>query len=675
MFCDNLKGLGAFSRQTRSPEHFPDPFCDMASLAMPESIRDALLWSEYIIMANGPYREALRRVISYFITDITIVAAGDKPVGREERKKYEDFLNDTIGIKDVLADVALDYLTYGNSFTSILVPFRRYLACGNDDCGLELPLKRVANTPQFKYSFSNYEFRATCPHCGYSGKWRHIDRRSGESGKIRVKRWNPHFIDVRYDMHSTDREYLWRIPDVYRNQIRRGELFQLEHADWEIVEAIAKNEHLLLDPEVIYHMHESTLAGLDYGWGYSRTLTNFRQAWYMQVLHRFNEAIALDYIIPFRVITPQPRPGGSGGAGGGEIQDPALTINMGDFVSRVNAMLAAHRRDPARWNVMPVPVQYQALGGEASQLAPKELLELALDTLLNSVGVPVELYRGGLTAQAAPAALRLFEANWSHLTHKLNRFLAKVVEKLSQVLHWEPVVARLQRVRVADDINRQMAILQLMMGGQISKSTGLEGLQLVFEDEARRKLEEEQVEAEVTQKAQEEMEQAADLSSIISPTPIQQMVSGQGIGGAGGAPPGDPAAAGAPPGGPAVPPMGPMGAPQGPGGAAQQFAAGQPISPNQPITLEELDSIAETHAAQMAGMPDSQRRSALIRLRQTSEALHALVKSKLDRVQQDAALQGREMVMQQQYGKQGSSVGVWKRYRQTFATPPPRPPA
>ncbi len=47
----------------------------------------------------------------------------------------------------------------------------------------------------------------------------------------------------------------------------------------------------------------------------------------------------------------------------------------------------------------PVPLEYKALGGEANQLAPKDLLELALDTLLNSVGVPVELYRGGLTMQ------------------------------------------------------------------------------------------------------------------------------------------------------------------------------------------------------------------------------------------------------------------------------------
>jgi len=37
-----------------------------------------------------------------------------------------------------------------------------------------------------------------------------------------------------------------------------------------------------------------------------------KQAWYLQVLQRYNEAIALDYIIPFRVISPMPRPGANG---------------------------------------------------------------------------------------------------------------------------------------------------------------------------------------------------------------------------------------------------------------------------------------------------------------------------------------------------------------------------
>jgi len=660
------RGLTA-SGQGKPNEQFPDPFCDMASLAMPETIQDALRWCEYILMANGPYRSAISRVISYFITDVEIVTTGDQKVGREEKQKYLDFLNDTIGIKEVLINVALDYLCYGNSFTSLLVPFRRYLSCPG--CGLELPLKKVYNTPDFAFSWSGFEFNAACPHCHHSGKWKHIDRRSGEAGQIKVKRWNPHEIDILWDPHTDDTNFIWRIPDDYRNLLRRGHLFHLERASWEIMEAVKNNQALMFDNDVVYHMKEEALAGIrNRGWGISRVLANFRQAWYVQVLHRYNEAIALDYVIPFRVITPQPRPGQ-----GGEINDPVLSINLGTFVGRVQNMLKHRRRDPARWNILPFPIEYQALGGDATQLAPKDLLELGMDTLLNAVGVPIELYKGSLSVQSAPAALRLFEANWSHLVHNLNRFLNKLVDKIAQVMSWEPVNARLQRVTHADDLNRQMAKMQLMMGGQISRTTGLATVGVDFAEEERRKLEEERITAEATQDMQEEMEQAAMMDEMAIP---QDPMAAGGMP-PGGAPPpgGDPAAAagggaaqmpmmqgmpGAMPGGgvPAggAPQMGMMGAPAGPYGAMQSFMAGQPLIPNKPTAPEEMNTMASTLAAQAMQMPESQKDSFLIQLKREDPTIHALVKSQLEEMRRDAQLRGGEMVMQQEYGKQAESA-------------------
>ncbi len=640
----SMLGGRAWGGQKYHDDRFPDPFCDMASMAMPETIHDALRWCEYILMANGPYRSAIARVISYFITDIEITApgggSGNNKLGREEKQKYEDFLNDTIGIKSVLGTVALDYLCYGNSFTSLTVPFRRYLSCPAPGCGLELPLKRVVNTSDFGFSWSGYNFHASCPHCGYSGNWKHIDRRSGESDQIKVKRWSPHEVDILHDPYTDDTSFIWRIPDDYRSLIRQGHLFHLERASWEIVEAVKNNQALLFDPDVIYHMKEESLSGLrNRGWGISRILANFRQAWYVQVLHRYNEAIALDYVIPFRVITPQPRPGQ-----GGEVNDPVLSINMGSFTGRVQQMLRKRKRDPAAWNILPFPIEYQALGGDATQLAPKDLLELGMNTLLDSIGIPVELYKGSLSVQSAAPALRLFEANWSHFVHNLNRFLSKLVDKIAQLMSWEPVNCRLQRVTHADDMNRQMAQLQLMMGGQISRTTGLSSVGLDFSAETRRKLEEERIEAEATQDMQEEMQQSATMDQMAAPADP----SG---GAAGGAPP----PGGAPAGGAApVQPMGPGGQPTGPYGAAQSFAAGQPLIPNKPTTPEEMTSMATTLAQQVMGMPESQKDSTLIQLKKEDPTMHALVSSQIDDMRQQARSQGGQQVMAQQFPKQGS---------------------
>jgi len=624
-------------------------------------MQEALWWCEYIVDANGPYREAIRRIISYFITDVEIAAPGggdgDDKVGREEKQKYLDFLNETLGIRQVLQDVALNYLVYGNSFTSLIVPFRRALACPG--CGFEAPLKKVQNTGAFAYSWSDFKFNASCPKCKFRGNWKHIDRRSGEADQLKVKHWNPHEMEILHDPYSNDNAYIWKIPDDYREKLRKGHLFHMERASWEVVEAVKNGQDLMFDPDVIYHMKEEALAGrANRGWGLSRVLTNFRQAWYYQVLHRYNEAIVLDYIIPFRVLTPQPK--ASGSAAGGMINDPVMSINLGGFVARTEQMLRQRRRDPARWNVLPFPLEYQALGGDANQLAPTELMNQAGETLLDAIGVPVDMYKGSLSVQAAPAALRLFEANWAHLVHNLNRFLGKLVEKVAQLMAWEPVVCRLARVTHADDLNRQMAKLQLMRGGEISRTTGLHSVGLDFAEEERRKLEEERVVAEATQDMQEEMEQSAMMDEMAMP---------MGPGGMppGGAMPADPAAAGgqgaampqmqgmpgAMPGGgaPAAPPLGPMGQPMGPMGAAQSFAAGQPIMPNTPTTMEEIQSVAQTLASQFMTMPESQKDSALVRLKRENPTVHSLVKSIMEDMRRQARMEGGEMVMQQQFGK------------------------
>jgi hypothetical protein len=618
----------------RGSEHFPDPFCDMASTVMPEHPRDIMYWCEFLMSKMGVYREAMRRIVSYFITDLEVTA---QDASRDEKDKFRDFLEQTIDYKSVLNYVATDYATYGNSFTSLVIPFRRYLSCPR--CYTEWPLRKVYNTPEFKFQWQDFDFHAQCPNseCNYNGAWHHIDRRSGEEADIHVKRWDPHYMEILYDTLTDDTSYIWKIPEDYRQDIRRGKLFHLERANWEVIQAVKNNKALQFDQDIIYHMKDDALAGVrNKGWGISKVLSNFGQAWYVQVLHRYNEAIALDYVIPFRVIMPASK----GGAADPASQDPVLGANMGTFVSRVNRMIARRRRDPATWNVIPFPLEYKALGGDANQLAPKDLLDQGIDHLLNAAGIPADMYKGTLTMSAAPPALRLFESYWAPLTHNMNGFLGWLVEAIAKTLNWEPVTARLMKVTHADDMNRQAAKLQLMMAKQISQTTGLRSVGMDFEDEQKQLLEEEKFVSDETQKMQEEMADEAQM---------QQAVQGAAAGaaGAGGAAPGGAAPAGAAAAG-AVPQNG---APAGGGGGGPAGSGA-----NTPVTPQELMQKAEQIAGQMQALPDSQRQSEMITLKKTDPTLHALVKSRMDDQKQQAQLQGGQQVLAQQYGKQGAAA-------------------
>lgn len=618
----------------RGEEPFPDPFMDYASTVMPENIRDALRFCEFTFHVNSMVREAARRIISYFITDIEVHGIQNKKLGEDEKDKYLTFLNDTLKVKQILHSVGLDFLCYGNSFTSLVLPFRRYLSCPK--CYFDVPLTEVMRNPVFGFQWKMPEFIAKCPNpkCNHSGKWNRIDRRLTDEKQITIKRWSPYEMEIRYDLITDHKDYIWRIPEDYRLQIRRGDPQVLPLVPWEVVEAVQANGYLLFDKDVIFHMAEPTLSGVrSRGWGISRTLVNFRQAWYCQVLHRYNEAIALDYVIPFRVITPAPNSSSNPEAG-----DPLMNMDLGGFSGEVRNMLRKRRRDPAGWNFLSHPIQYQMLGGEANQLAPTALLEQGLTTLLNGFGMPAELYRGTLSIQAMLPAIRLFQSSWTYLTHFMNDFLSFVTNKTADGMGWEPATAKLLPPTITDDMNNVMAKLQLMQGQQISQTTALRGMGLNFKEETRQMMEEQRFTQEEQAKIQEEMDTASTMDQMAAPPPPPQ---------------GDPnamAAGGAPPapGGGATPPNQP---PAGPAdAAAQQMALTTPTSPNQKITPQELQAKAEAIASQLLSMPESQRQSEMTKLKGQDPTLHAAVKQTIENIRQKARTSGAQMVMQQQFG-------------------------
>jgi len=615
-------------------EHFPDPFVDVATLAMPQSLRNALQWAEYIWNVNGTYRMAMERIISYFLTDVEVEDASD-----EERDKYKEFLGDTMNIMTELQNALRNRLCYGNNFTSLLIPFKRFLTCPK--CYSSFPLKTVHNTPVFRFRWDAFKFSANCPKCQYSGAWKVDDKPGDEEKDLKIKHWSPHEIEMLHDHYTDEVSYLWRIPEDYKQQVRKGNLFHLERSPLPVLEAIKHNQMFRFNDDVIFHMKEPMLAGTrNRGWGLPRTLTNFRQIWYVQVLHRYNEAIALDYVIPFRLITPAPR--GGSGMGGGQGQDPLMTFNMGDMRSQIQSMLRRRRRDPASWQMLPFPVQYQMLGGDANQLAPKDLMDQGMEQLLNDAGTPVELYKGSLQLQSAPVALRLFESTWHHLVHEANMFLQWIGRQVSQILSWEDVSLKLQRVTIADDMNKQMAALQLMMGQQLSGTSGLRALGFDWDTEQQRMAEEARRQQELQARMQEEMEQAGFAQQL-----AKGMAGGAPAGGdpaaAGGAPPagGDPAAAGGDPaaagGDPAMAGMG-----QGP---VTSYL--EQMSPSTPQTPEDMMAAAETIAQQMLGLPEGVKDSELRKLKQKNEVLHSLVRSKMDQIRNSARMQGGAMLMGQ----------------------------
>lgn len=605
---------------------------------MPTDIKDAMRLCEFLMSVNGTLREAVRRIVSYFMTDIEIAPFDsqktDQQISSEEKRKYIDFLREGVEIDTELHAVATDYMTYGNVFASILLPFKRQVVCSRTDCSRYVPFAEVFKNPIYKTEWRDFAVHITCPRCGTRGKAIIQDYRIKDPEKIVIRRWEPLNMDIAINPWTGEpHSYFYKLDPDLKQAVTRGDWKTVENLPWELVDCVAQNRDLEFADGMVFHMRDKPLAGVKArGWGIPRLLASLKYAWYCQLLHRQNEAIAADFIVPWRVISM-----GTRGGATPESSDPMLSFSAADFVQHGKRMVRDHRQDPTSVHFFPFPMNYQLLGGEGQSLAPEALIQQGFKSLLDSIGCPVELYAGSLTTQTAPAALRLFEANWRHMTLQLNTFLRFVVDALATTMAWEPVVCRLSRVTYADDLNRQMAQLQLMQAGLISKTTGLATVGVDKAVEDRNMLDEQLEELQTQELAQKRLEQNAVMEQAIQqqqqPEQPGQPLSLPGQADNAAAPM-DPAAGG------------------GGGGAdtAAQFAASQPMLPYQPTTLEDIQATAQTLAQQAMQMPRSQRTSFMLKLKEEQPEVHAIVRAQIQSIEQQAELQGRDMVLQQQFG-------------------------
>lgn len=479
---------------------FPNPFCDIASMYMPTNLTDSFWWMEYLIQTQAPFMSVINRVVSYFLTEINVEGASDDVID-----KYEDVLEKKLHATAVLQEIGKDYFCYGNSFVSLYLPFDRYLSCPR--CGAQAHIQAMSYTFEPK----DCSFHGTCRKCGEEVEYEVVDRPYKNKGdKVKVIRWNPKRMHVVVNSVSGRTKYMYDLEEELVRHIQDGDRFFLEDTPMEIMKTAcgaggrreASKHRFMFDDNAIFHMRDATLAGLPvHGWGIPPLLPYFKLAYYIQLMRRYDEAIAMDFIVPFRILYPEGQAPG---------QDALTMVSMQSFAAAMQEMARKKRLNMTSLEVSPFPIGYQLLGGEAKQLAPKESIQEAWTELLASLGIPQDLFAGSLTLQAAPVALRLFERQFNVLVDNFNSILDFMVDKLSVFFGWEEVDAALSPVTLADDLEQKGMQLQAAAGMDVSKSTAYRALGIDYIGEQRRMIEEQkkvqqlQTEAMLDQQAETE---------------------------------------------------------------------------------------------------------------------------------------------------------------------------
>ena len=599
---------------------YPDPWVTISSVTDPQSMMHMMRMSERLVFHNPLLARGYQRVIAFLITRVVVEDCSD-----EEKDKYLDFLNNRMRIIPILHTAAMDIVTYNNFFGSLMTPFVRKLSCKN--C-------RRASAPldNVDYKFENFKFYARCPVCKVNGEWRRFEIYQPVQKKIQLRRWSPHEMEIKEVESTKERIYFWKLNQVIKDRIKRGDPDYLRSTPWVEVECVQRNEWLKFNPEQIIHLCTPPPAGYRTGgWGIPFVLALKPELYRYQVLRRHDEGICHESAVPGRFISPQL---GTkvGVPGTPNVLDPSVISNIGqNFTGVVLKALNDRKRDPFATHVLPFPLNIQTMGGDAKNLVPRDIMDSTADFILNAAGIPVDFYKATFSTQAGPMGLRMVQSGWSLLFDQLNQLLEFIMNKTSRFMSTEPATARLLRPSETDDINRAMMVANLMQAGKVSDETGLSLLNLDAKEELDRTMYGQLTAAKKQKELQDKMDREGltdMLNQGTTPAMQQQQAQQQGQ------------------------------QPGGQGGGGGQAAGGPPpleVDPNVPMSPVELMQRVQAWVDYLLPLSVQNRQyylQYLSQLRVKEPHTHMMVMAMIEKQRKSLQQQGGQMLMAQGGGQQ-----------------------
>ncbi len=431
------------------------PLFDFLTAFAPRKLKDLFRLCEYLYFNCSQIYAALQKFCTYPITDI-IYDTTNESLKAKWKKLHEKVLK----TKRRLYQAAVDKFVYGNFFASLYTPFVRFLKCPK--CEHLTNITAV----DYKYKPKKLIFNYTCPNCNSTVDGEIHDRRLTRADKVAIIRWDPKLIDIDYNPITDHSEYFWTIPKEIKERVTKGNKHLINTLPVEFLKAIRDDKIFKFAEGMIFHMKMDAPAGIEAQWGFPPLASTIKLFFYAAVLRKANEAIALDYVVPFRIISP--KQASSDG-------DPVQRISLNKWAGEMKTNIKRWRRDPLHIMWSPIPAEITHLGGQARALMTLGEVQAAEDNIIAALGLPKEFLYGGFSATGASIQLRILENQLLHQTGDLNDFLQWITDKMAKMLGWASVETELAPFKFIDDVQQKTLLIQLNQsdpeGPWVSKTT------------------------------------------------------------------------------------------------------------------------------------------------------------------------------------------------------------
>jgi hypothetical protein len=443
---------------------YPSPFFDIAQTYMPPTVKELFRWCAYFFYKDPMIGSVVTKIAEYPVTDF-VYNADEKHV----RDGWKELMEDTLDMKPFLIELGLDYFCYGNAFISINLPFVRWLQCTGCQTLFRL------SDPSFEYKFRDFGFQITCAACGVNCTAKIIDKSLRDRSGINFVRWDPKNIDIHYNPITGRSKYRYKIPNKVQKAVQQGVREILVDIPEVFLQALKAKRDIALSDQNIFHFKRPTLAEADMGWGKPLIIHSMGRMFYLYVLRRAQEAIALQRIMPLEFIFPQAN----------AQQDPYQHVNLSSWQSTVQGEIRKWRTDPNYISVVAVPLGFERLGGDGRALLLGPEIEVTNKEITGGMGVPLEFVFGGLSWSGSSVSLRTLENHFLMYRRLLLRFVNWVKNRLRLFLNLPDVEIGFTEFKMADDIQRKQIVIQLNAANKISDHTMLTELGFDYDDELK----------------------------------------------------------------------------------------------------------------------------------------------------------------------------------------------
>ena len=601
---------------------FSDPFVLPSSREFPTSIGDSFALARFLWHLVPELRAASMRLVAHFITDIEFVG---KVGSTDEREELESLLYNKLNIKGCMRMMGMCCQCYGNGIARIHLPFDRYLIDTRNGKYRFWPVSMFKNMPNVVYNWQKMtytvpdplEMKKTGGDTSKTVTFDFFDRRVPDVNRIKMIFLNPEFLIMDESQQSGRMQIIDRFDPEYLADIKNNRMHQINDSPRQILAAVAQDNWFRYEEDEVFHLKEPALPGMTRsGWGCPPVISNYRSVHQLMVYRKIDEAIGRDYMLPFRVITPNL---------GGNIGEQQMKVMLGPWAGEMRKMFAKRRRDEYAFHTLPFDVNYHEFNNSGKQLSTKEHIEWQTSAMLDALGFPAEIFKGSMNMPQVPTALRMLEANFQYLQWGLNQLLKWATLKVQNFLQQPYIEPELPLPRMADDLEQRGVYLQLASGGEVPRRIAYSPFNIKDPVEAaKERMREDAAIQEAQAQMQQEMQRKQQLGSM-GDVVQQQMQQGAPQGGAPGAP-------GA--------------APGAPGGST-----GVPVPGN--VTPLDIMNTAQSEAQRLLQMPEGPRVAELRKMEASNPALHAATKQMMSKIRGQGASVGRQNALQLLSGQGG----------------------